>query len=98
MLLTGDFIDADTAADYGLVNRAVPDATLRAATDELAQKIAGKPLAARKVGKTTFYQQLSKDLSNAYAYSGNVMANNMMDPETIEHIDAFLEKRPVNKI
>lgn len=96
MLLTGDFIDADTAADYGLVNRAVPDATLRKVTEELALKIAGKPLAARKVGKTMFYQQLSKDLSNAYAYSGNVMAGNMMDPETVEHIDAFLEKRPVN--
>ena len=41
-----------------------------------------------------FYQQLSKDLSNAYSYSGSVMADNMMDPETVEHIDAFLEKRP----
>lgn len=97
MLLTGDFIDAETAADYGLVNRAVPDTTLREATDTLALKIASKPLAARKVGKSMFYQQLTKDLSNAYVYSGNIMAGNMMDPETVEHIDAFLDKRPVNK-
>ncbi len=97
MLLTGDFIDADKAAEYGLINYAVDDSALRETTEKLALNIASKPLAARKVGKAMFYQQLSKDLSNAYAYSGNVMAGNMMDPETVEHIDAFLEKRPVRK-
>lgn len=97
MLLTGDFIDADQAADYGLVNYAVDDSVLQQTTDSLAQKIAEKPLAARRVGKSMFYQQLTKDLPNAYVYSGNVMAGNMMDPETVEHIDAFLEKRPVRK-
>lgn len=97
MLLTGDFIDADKAAEYGLINYAVEDSALRDTTEALALNIASKPLAARRVGKAMFYQQLSKDLSNAYAYSGNVMAGNMMDPETVEHIDAFLEKRPARK-
>jgi len=97
MLLTGDFIDADTAAEYGLINYSVEDSALRESTETLALKIASKPLAARKVGKHMFYHQLSKDLPNAYAFSGNVMANNMMDSETVEHIDAFLEKRPVRK-
>jgi len=97
MLLTGDFINADRAAEYGLINYAVDDTELRTTTDALALNIASKPLAARKVGKAMFYQQLSKDLSDAYAYSGNVMAGNMMNPETVEHIDAFLEKRPVRK-
>jgi len=97
MLVTGDFIDADTAAEFGLINYSVDDSELRVTTDTLARKIAGKPLAARKVGKKMFYQQLSKDLSSAYQYSTNVMACNMMDAETVEHVDAFLEKRPPNK-
>ncbi len=98
MLLTGDFIDADKAAEYGLINYAVEDAVLRETTDALALNIASKPMAARRVGKAMFYQQLAKDLSNAYAYSGNVMAGNMMELETVEHIDAFLEKRPVRQV
>ena len=98
MLVTGDFIDADTAAVYGLINYSVEASRLRETTDALARKIASKPLAARKVGKAMFYQQLSKDLSDAYQFSGNVMASNMMDAETVEHVDAFLEKRPPNNI
>lgn len=97
MLLTGDFINADKAAEYGLINYAVEDSALRNTTKTLALNIASKPLAARRVGKAMFYQQLSKDLSNAYDYSGKVMAGNMMDSQTVEHIDAFLEKRPVGK-
>ena len=97
MLLTGDFINADKAAEYGLINYAVEDSALRNKTKTLALNIASKPLAARRVGKAMFYQQLSKDLSNAYDYSGKVMAGNMMDSQTVEHIDAFLEKRPVGK-
>lgn len=98
MLLTGDFIDADTAADYGLINQAVEDSALRDTTQSLALNIAGKPLSARRVGKAMFYQQLAQDLPGAYAYSGSVMAGNMMEAETVEHIDAFLEKRPPVKI
>ena len=97
MLLTGDFINADKAAEYGLINYAVADSALRETTENLAMNIASKPLAARRVGKAMFYQQLNKDLSTAYDYSGKVMAGNMMDSETVEYIDAFLEKRPVGK-
>ena len=35
MALTGDVVDARTAADWGLVNRTVPDAELDAAVDDL---------------------------------------------------------------
>ncbi len=39
MLLTGEAIDARTAADWGLVNRVVPQTELRAATLALAERI-----------------------------------------------------------
>ena len=42
MLLTGDLMDAEAARRFGLVNRVVPAAALRAETQGLAAKIAGK--------------------------------------------------------
>ncbi|RMB80206.1 enoyl-CoA hydratase/isomerase family protein [Streptomyces shenzhenensis] len=40
LLLTGDLVDADTAAAYGWINRAVPAAELDAFVDGVAEKIA----------------------------------------------------------
>lgn len=40
LLLTGDLVDADTAAAYGWVNRAVPAAELDAFVDGVAEKVA----------------------------------------------------------
>ncbi|MFF5609759.1 enoyl-CoA hydratase/isomerase family protein [Streptomyces cellulosae] len=40
LLLTGDRVDADTAAAYGWINRALPAAELDAFVDDVAQKIA----------------------------------------------------------
>ncbi|MDT0436362.1 MULTISPECIES: enoyl-CoA hydratase/isomerase family protein [Streptomyces] len=40
LLLTGDLVDADTAAAYGWINRAVPASELHAFVDEVAGKIA----------------------------------------------------------
>ena len=34
------------------------------------------------------------DLAAAYAHTGQVMVENMLDRDTEEGIDAFLEKRP----
>jgi enoyl-CoA hydratase/carnithine racemase len=94
MLLTGDFIEAATAKALGLVNRVVPAAELRAATDALACKIAEKSMAAVALGKTAFYRQLAMELSAAYAYTSEVMTENMHIHDAEEGIDAFIEKRP----
>ncbi|MDI9835093.1 enoyl-CoA hydratase/isomerase family protein [Streptomyces sp. KAU_LT] len=40
LLLTGDLVDADTAAAYGWINRAVPAAELDAFVDRVAERIA----------------------------------------------------------
>jgi len=93
MLLTGDFIDAATAKALGLVNDVVPVAELRAATDALANKIAAKSMAAIGLGKTAFYRQIEMDLSAAYAYTSEVMTQNMQIHDAEEGIDAFIEKR-----
>lgn len=93
MLLTGKFIDAETAADYGLINHAVAPELLDDTVLELAQSIAEKTPVAIKLGKELFYKQLEKPISEAYAVGGETMAGNMMTEDAAEGIDAFIEKR-----
>ena len=93
MLLTGDFISAQTAREYGLVNEVVPAAELKSATIELARKITAKSAHAIRLGKEMFYQQLPMDLADAYAYAAERMTCNMDSHDAREGIDAFIEKR-----
>ena len=94
MLVTGRFIDAATAADWGLVNEAVPGAELDDVVARKVAEIVSKSPAAIRYGKAMFYRQRQMPLSEAYAYAGDVMARNMMEEDAGEGIDAFLEKRP----
>lgn len=93
MLVTGDFIDAATARDYGLINRVVPTAELDGAVAELTDKIKGKSGAAIRLGKQLFYEQLETTRREAYDRAAEVMACNMMTEDAGEGIDAFIEKR-----
>lgn len=93
MLVTGEFIDAETALALGLVNRVVPAAGLEAAAAELARKIAEKSPEAIRSGKRMFYPQLEMPMAEAYAYAAEVMACDMMGEDAAEGIDAFIERR-----
>jgi len=93
MLVTGEFIDAARAREIGLVNRVVAPEALEAETAALAEKIAGKLGSAVRIGKRAFYDQLQLPLDVAYALTGAVMVENMLDGDTDEGIAAFLEKR-----
>lgn len=57
MLLTGDMTPATRAAEIGLVNRVVSEASLRQATSEMALKIASKSSMTLATGKRAFYAQ-----------------------------------------
>jgi enoyl-CoA hydratase/carnithine racemase len=94
MLVTGDFIDAATAKERGLVNRVVPLDQLDAEVDRLAQQIVGKPRVAIAMGKGMFYKQLEMGIEAAYQLAGQTMACNMVDEVAQEGIDAFMNKRP----
>lgn len=93
MLLTGDFISAQQASDYGLVNEVVPAEEIEQTTLALAAKIAAKSPHAIRLGKKMFYQQLGMELADAYAFAGERMACNMDSEDAREGIDAFIEKR-----
>ena len=93
MLLTGEEISANTAKDFGLVNKVVPAKELELVTSGLASKIASKSPLTLRVGKEAFYRQLEMDLDSAYRYTSEVMAQNMMAADAQEGIDAFMQKR-----
>jgi enoyl-CoA hydratase/carnithine racemase len=93
MLLTGDFIDAHTAKDRGLVNRVVTPDALDQEISVLANSILSKPAVAIAMGKQLFYRQLEMGIAAAYQLAGENMACNMMDEAALEGVQAFIEKR-----
>lgn len=93
MLTTGAFIDAARAADLGLVNCVVPAADLERETMAIAETVAAKLGTAVRIGKRAFYEQLEMGLDAAYAHTGAVMVENMLERDTVEGISAFLDKR-----
>ena len=93
MLVTGSFIDAATAVDWGLINQAVPEAELDAALAAKVARISAKSPAAIRHGKVMYYRQRAMQLGEAYDCATEVMAGNMMEPDAGEGIDAFLGKR-----
>ena len=93
LLFTGEMIDAKTAEGVGLINRAVPLAELDAEVAKLARKLSSQLPVAVRVGKQMFEKQLGMELPAAYKFAGDTMAANMMEAETVEGIDAFIEKR-----
>jgi enoyl-CoA hydratase/carnithine racemase len=93
MLLTGDSVAAEKAAQIGLINRVVSAGEERAAALALARQIASKSSYTVKIGKQAFYRQLELGLADAYAYASEVMTENMMARDAEEGICAFIEKR-----
>ncbi|MBC3862916.1 enoyl-CoA hydratase [Undibacterium jejuense] len=97
MLLTGDFMDAQTALQRGLVNRVVPADMLDACITELVDSIISKPMSAISMGKQLFYKQLEMGVEAAYQLAGQTMACNMMETSAQEGVLAFIEKRSPKK-
>lgn len=93
MLLTGDFIDAQTALAQGLVNRVVPADLLDAEVEKIVQSIVEKPRVAVAMGKALVHQQRELGIDAAYQLAGQAMAVNMMDAAAQEGARAFAEKR-----
>ena len=93
LLLTGDFASAQRAAEIGLINQAVDEAELGPAVEALAAKLASKSLMTLKTGKQAFYRQADMALPEAYAYTADIMIENMLKHDAEEGVGAFLEKR-----
>ncbi|MFD0686728.1 enoyl-CoA hydratase-related protein [Actinomadura fibrosa] len=94
MALTGEVVDAATAADWGLVNYAVPDGDLDKAVHDLLRRATQGSPASKALGKQAMYAQFDRPEHDAYAYAIEVMAASSQRPEAQEGMRAFLDKRP----
>lgn len=93
MALSGDVVDAATAAAWGLVNAAVPDEELDDAVAALVARVTRGSARSKGIGKRTLYAQLSMSEDDAYSYATDVMAATSQLPDAQEGIRAFLDKR-----
>ena len=93
LLLTGDFIDANTALSWGLLNRVAPLEKLDEEVKQLADSILAKSSIAVSTGKKMFYKQLERKMEDAYAFASEIMACNMMADDVTEGVDSFINKR-----
>lgn len=93
MLLTGKFISAGEAGEYGLINRVVPREKLEAETRALAEEIAQYSAVTLGIGKRGFYRQVNMADAEAYEFAKEVISSNAVMDDAREGISAFLEKR-----
>jgi enoyl-CoA hydratase/carnithine racemase len=93
LLLTGERIDARTAADWGLINAAVPADQLDDHTRRVAEQIVRASPLIVGIGKRAFYAQVDMDQHAAYAHTSDVMTMNALMADAHEGITAFLDKR-----
>jgi enoyl-CoA hydratase/carnithine racemase len=77
MLLTGEFISAAQAQQWGLINQCVPAAELNTAVAKLCNTISKQAPAAIALGKRLVYQQAHMSEAAAYQLAAQTMAHNM---------------------
>jgi len=93
MLLTGRFVSAEEAKDFGLVNRVVPIDRLKQEVLAIAHEIASYSGFTVSFGKKSFYDQIDLDLENAYEHAVDAIVTNCLHPDAKEGIKARLDKR-----
>ena len=93
MLLTGDVIDAQTAADWGLVNRVVPPEQLVEESLRLLGAATRGSYISKGIGKQAYYAQMDLPQPLAYDYAIEVMASTSQIDDAQEGMHAFLDKR-----
>ena len=93
MAMSGDVVDARTAADWGLVNTVVPDAQLDSAVQDMLERVTRGSAESKAIGKQALYAQLDLGQRAAYDYAVEVMTATSQLPDAQEGIRAFLDKR-----
>jgi enoyl-CoA hydratase/carnithine racemase len=93
LLMLGDFITAERAAQIGLYNRVVPAERLMAEATEIAARLARGPSVALGVTKQALNQEAAMDLVAAIEWEAQAQAGCMQNPNFREAYEAFRAKR-----
>ena len=95
LLLTGELIDAETAHEWGLINRVTPAGEHVEAAMEYAETIASKSPTAIQRGKKAYYEMDGKGYADALAYSNEQFAALCTAADAKAGIEAFLSGDPL---
>lgn len=93
LFMTGERIDAATALQWGLVNRVVPAAEVRAHTQRWATQLAEWSPLVMRLGRDAFYAIDGLDTEAALRYLQAQLTVVAQSDDFREGISAFLEKR-----
>ena len=93
MLMTGDFLDADSAERIGLYSRVVPQDRILDEARAWAVRLAAGPSFALEVTKRMLYREAAMDLEAALAAEVEIQSICMQDSNFREAYEAFREKR-----
>jgi enoyl-CoA hydratase/carnithine racemase len=93
LAMTGDAIDAATAAEWGLINKAVAPEQLEASTLDLIKRATYGSPSSKAIGKQAFYRQIDLPQSEAYAFALEIMANASLTVDAQASMAAFLGKK-----
>jgi enoyl-CoA hydratase len=98
LIYTGKMIDAETAFEYGIVNKIVPIADLMKEARTLAETLLGKSSAILKLAKSAINMGGNVDLNTGLNIEIECFAQCFATEDQKESMAAFLEKRkPVLK-
>jgi len=93
MAMTGRLYSAAEAEHFGLVNRVAPEGRALEEAQALAKTIAQQSGPTLAIGKRAFYDQIERPLDEAYSVASVAMIDNLAEPDCVEGMSAFLEKR-----
>src|ERR1700678_715825 len=93
MAMTGRLYSAAEAEHFGLINRVVPEGRALEEAQALAKTIAQQSGPTLAIGKRAFYDQIERPLDDAYSVASLAMIDNLAEPDCVQGMSAFLEKR-----
>jgi len=89
-----DILSAAEAAEFGLVNRVVPDNELGTFVDDWARRLAGGPTLALSMTKTMLNNSMAVSMEQALEDEARAQSANFGTRDTREALTAFAERRP----
>jgi enoyl-CoA hydratase/carnithine racemase len=93
MAMTGRLYSAAEVERFGLINRVVPEGRALEEAQALAKTVVQHSAPTLAIGKRAFYAQIERPLDEAYAVASLAMIDNLAEPDSVEGIGAFLDKR-----
>jgi len=93
MFFLGEAIDAERAAQLGIVNRVVPDAELAAETRRMAERLRDAPYKSIAAAKHAVYMSEESSIERMLQYETEAQLQCFQSKEARERVRAFIEKR-----